>query len=286
MAERDFISRHLKFLDVSFEDAVEEIDSSFLAIVGDVSGLERIYKTEEYQKANNKICFDHHQNSINHKVDLFWHEPSYPASAIQAFEIAKELNVEFTEEIAFNILFGIITDTGRFQYSLSNPKPLIAAAELMKYISSEKIDQLYQSLSMKTINATNFQGYVLQNFKTLGSIAYITLPKEVQEKFLLSPEDCARVNYLAGIEGIKVWLFFIEYPDFIRVEFRSLGTPVNEIAKKFGGGGHVRAAGCKLRKMFEHEAVVLAVDEALQDNAQTINSSIAAKEEMKNAKQI
>jgi len=42
-------------------------------------------------------------------------------------------------------------------------------------------------------------------------------------------------------------MFFIHYPEFIRVEFRSSGTPVNEVAKQFGGGGHVKASGAKLQ---------------------------------------
>lgn len=286
VAEKEFIQRHFKSLNISFEDAIEEIDSSYLAIVGDVSGLERIYKSEEYQKAKIKICFDHHQNTINHEVEVFWHEPTYPASAIQAFEIAKDLKVNFTEEIAFILLFGIITDTGRFQYSLANPKPLVAASELVKFISNQKIDALYQSLSIKSEVATRFQGYVMQNFKVFNEIAYITIPKSVQDSFALTPEECARVNYLAGIEKIKVWLFFIEYPDYVRVEFRSLGLPVNEIAKKFNGGGHVRASGCKLEKMEHHEAVVFAVDEAIKEEEFIASAGKLAKEEMKNANAI
>lgn len=264
VAEQDYIEKRFGYMNVDFSNVISSIDESWLAIVGDVSGKERIYNGEEYLKAKNRICFDHHRNTIDHEANIFWHEPTYPASAIQAYEIAKALKIKFTEEIATALVFGILTDTNRFQYSLANIKPIEATVELFKHISNQKIDNIYQKMAEKSAADLKFQGHVLSNFIVKNKVAYFVVDKTVQKKFKLEPEDCARVNYLANIEGVKAWLFFIQYKDFVRVEYRSLGTPVNEVAASFGGGGHIRAAGCKLEKMEDHTKVVKATIDAVK----------------------
>jgi phosphoesterase RecJ-like protein len=55
-----------------------------------------------------------------------------------------------------------------------------------------------------------------------------------------------------NIGGVEVSIFMREFSDCYRISLRSNGlVNVNEIAKKFGGGGHKMAAGIKLTTNFK-----------------------------------
>ena len=73
---------------------------------------------------------------------------------------------------------------------------------------------------------------------------------------------------MANIEGIKIWAFFVENAEGndIRVNLRSSGAAVNEIAKKYGGGGHVQAAGARVMDWETVDAMIADLDELAQNN--------------------
>jgi phosphoesterase RecJ-like protein len=103
-------------------------------------------------------------------------------------------------------------------------------------------------MNKKTQKDLNIQKFTLNNYKLKNGVAYLKWKHKDQQKLNIKPEDCAKVNLISNIENSGAWIFFIEYKEknFIRIEFRSSGLPVNEIAKKFGGGGHQRASGAKI----------------------------------------
>lgn len=264
LADKEYIKKRFWYLDFNdFKDTVDTLDDSYLTIVGDVSGKDRIYKYEEFAKGKEKIVFDHHKNGPTAEYDLYWHEPTWPASAIQSYFIAKEFVKDWNEELSLLFYFGIMTDTGRFSYSLANPLPLEISAELLKNVSNERISDLYISMDQKTEKSLKFHGWVLNNFKIEDGVAYVKVTTEDQEKLGVTPDDCARPNLIGNIKDVKVWILFIDYPESVRVEFRSTGTPVNEIATQFNGGGHLRAAGCRIENMSRADEVIKATKEAL-----------------------
>ncbi len=250
VAEIDFLKERFKFLNIDFKDVIsgKEIDKTWTGIIGDNAILERIYGSEFFQKTGYKICFDHHKNKINFKANIFYQDSTLGASSIQAYYIAKELNVKYNSKNAILALFGILTDTGFFKYSLNDYRPLEIASQLLKKIENNELDELYKSMNKKTQKDLNIQKFTLNNYKLKNGVAYLKWKHKDQQKLNIKPEDCAKVNLISNIENSGAWIFFIEYKEknFIRIEFRSSGLPVNEIAKKFGGGGHQRASGAKI----------------------------------------
>ena len=58
------------------------------------------------------------------------------------------------------------------------------------------------------------------------------------------------VNYILSVEGVRLGMLFIELKNGFKVSFRSKGNiPVNQLAGKFGGGGHINAAGARFRDL-------------------------------------
>ena len=117
-------------------------------------------------------------------------------------------------------------------------------------------------------NIVKLKGYVLQNFEMKSSgAAVMILKKELLEEFQASPSKASLlVSTLGDVKGIKAWVFFIEESDQIRVRFRSKGPIINEIARKYKGGGHPLAAGASIYSWDEMDSVVRDLEAVCRDN--------------------
>ena len=253
------------YLDLDSSFFANKISGSYLAMVGDCAVQSRIAFYNLYKQAKTKIVFDHHQNKLDFTCDIFWQESSFIASAMQASLIAEALKIEFNEKIALNLVFGIITDSGRFKYSGVATKPLMIAAKLFKHIENKSLISLYAKMEKRSLLDLQFQAWVFANLQVKQNVTYAIIKKEHQIKFQKTPDQSTQVNLIANIENAKIWIMFIEYPHFIRTELRSNGIPVNKIASQFGGGGHLRAAGCQIKNFREVDQVVNAALSAIKN---------------------
>ena len=97
--------------------------------------------------------------------------------------------------------------------------------------------------------ALKFLGFIYSNYeKTENGVAYLKITYDNVVKYGLTPIKAVRmVNALQDTAGIINWHFFAEKEDgSIFCEFRSNGPRVNDIAFKYGGGGHMLAAGASV----------------------------------------
>ena len=110
------------------------------------------------------------------------------------------------------------------------------------------IDGLYANLYVKDA-VYKLQGYTYSNFKmTDNGVSYIYMTKKIMKKYGIAPDEAANlVNTLDSIKGSLIWVAFVDQPDnSIRVRLRSRFVPINDIGRKYNGGGHLRAAGATL----------------------------------------
>lgn len=241
------------FKSMTFDETMfaNEIDDTYLGIVGDVSVKDRVIKFEELAKAKEIICFDHHQNESDIEGALFWHESTYPASAIQAYEIAKEFGIEFSEETSVFMLLGILTDTGFFKYSAANPKPLEVVADLFTNVSNERMNKFHSDFARRTKADLEITAYILDNIQYKKNVAYVIFEKEAVDKFG-HVRLKIKVNTIGNIEGTNIWSFFIHTEEedgstLWSCNMRSSGPKIVDVAKKWGGGGHFKACGARVK---------------------------------------
>lgn len=248
LADKESIEKRFSFIVNDFNDTIESIDSSWTVIIGDNAVKERIYGEEEFMKGGIKICFDHHQNQINFEHDVYWQQSDLGASSVQAYEVAKALKVPFDSKTALAMIFGILTDTYNFTYSLNDTRPVRAAADLMEFIDKNEMDEMYKEYRKRTQKDIAFQAFALSNYKVQSGIAFLKITAADQKKLKMDAAQVSRVNTIGNIEGVDAWMFFVEDKEneMIRCSLRSIGFPVNLLANKFGGGGHIRASGIKL----------------------------------------
>ena len=89
---------------------------------------------------------------------------------------------------------------------------------------------------------------------------------DVKDQFSVSTFVISRamVNQMAGIKGIPIWVNFTMDDDgLIQTEIRSKKISVVEIAKKYGGGGHLLACGCTLSSWEDTDKVLEDLDQLL-----------------------
>jgi len=228
-------------------DVIEDdVYQGALVIVVDTATDERI-SDPRYNLGDKLIKIDHHI-PVNDFGEVRWVDTTFPSCAqmIAYFYYKYREELKLNKEGAIALYTGIVTDTGRFRYRGVSKLTHQLAGLLLDYgVDVEYIDGY---LSKETLDKVALKGFVYSNFVTTeGGLIYLKMTRDVIEKYKVSDEEAASVvNLLAGIEGYPVWTLMIEYPGEIRMRIRSSGPTINELANRFSGGGHAKAAGATL----------------------------------------
>ena len=144
----------------------------------------------------------------------------------------------------------ILTDTGSFRFSNATPDCHRIAAELIERGADpeELYKRIYGSAPVRKYRLLQAALDTLEYDETAG-IAWMRVPTDAYQELDATPDDLeGLVDVPRGIEGAHVGLLFrSSNSGEIKVSFRSNGPlDVNELARRFGGGGHVKASGCML----------------------------------------
>ena len=215
------------------------------------------------------IMIDHHAMGTVY-ADCYI-EPDASATAEIIFSIAKELkNRGAIEYLPINILnyiyAGISSDTGGFRFSNATPKTHRIAAELIEAgVDGASINHLlFSSKSAKQIKAEGEASRRI-NFYSSKTVAIASIPYSTIFALGLD-ETCMEtiIDIPRSIAGVQVAVA-IRQPSSknkFRVSMRSVGDiDVSKICAAFGGGGHMRAAGCTVEALGIEDAERLIVRE-------------------------
>ena len=251
---------YLKYVGTTdkIEDSVYE---GSLVIITDTSNAARI-SDERWKLGAFKIKIDHHPFSDEY-ADIEWIDTSYTSTCEMITSLLIENNLEINDNGARCLFNGIVSDTGRFLFRGVSEQTFRYAAQLLKY-DFDMID-LYSNMYTQSKSMVRFKGYALLNFEeTDKGVGYLKLTDEKLRELNIDENSASsQVNTLANIEGIKIWAFFVEDKENndIRVNLRSSGAAVNEVAKKYGGGGHVQAAGARVNSWDMIDQMIQDLDE-------------------------
>ncbi|WP_127942858.1 MULTISPECIES: DHH family phosphoesterase [unclassified Mycoplasma] len=262
------LSELFPFLKLTKDRFVENIDESWLAIVGDVAVKSRVAQFEQYQKAGQKVCFDHHQNKIDFPVNVYIHDPNYAASALQAFEIIDRLKIKLDEQSSFYLLIGILTDTGNFAYSLADPKAPLYYSELLKNVHDKTLDFFFKNFYSKSKEFLQAQVEFLQSAQLQGKVVYGVIDQKFIEKYPKLPPQ-RFLSMIANVKDYPIWMLFVWYLDpetgqkYWKINFRSNSINLISLANQFEGGGHARAAGGKASLEESPQKIVQKINKLL-----------------------
>ena len=161
-------------------------------------------------------------------------------------------------DIAEALYTGIIHDTGVFQYSNTTPETLQAAAFLISFgFDFSKI--IEESFYQKTYLQSQIMGRALmESIRFMDGRCIVSMvDRKTMDFYNAVPGDLdGIVNQLRNIKGIDCAIFMYETGVLeYKVSMRSNeNVDVAKVASFFGGGGHVRAAGCTMEGTF-HDCI-------------------------------
>ncbi|MEE8826439.1 MAG: bifunctional oligoribonuclease/PAP phosphatase NrnA [Eubacteriales bacterium] len=245
----------LLFLDGA-RDAYREIPEGKtepydLFIICDVSTENRIGVARTlFEKARRTACIDHHLTNGGFS-DIDHIEPDASSTAEVLANLMDDEKID--RSVATSLYTGIIHDTGVFQYSNTSPRTLETAARLIaKGIPFSRI--IDDSFNRRTYVQNRVLGYALEKATLAldGRVITCILTEQEMKRFGAVRQDLdSIVAQLRFTEGVEAAVFMYETGDagdaqpVFKVSFRSNEyLDVAAIASEFGGGGHVRAAGC------------------------------------------
>ena len=245
-----------------------EEDVSFdLFIALDCGDEGRLGKAVRYfHEAAHTACIDHHVSNKSFAEENY----IFPDASSTCELVYELLDVDkITKEIAECLYTGIVHDTGIFQYSCTSSKTMNVAGVLM----DKGIDYSWivdETFNIKTYNQNRALGEALYNSKLYLDdqviVSYLT--KEQMNVLQVLPKHMEGiVSQLRVTRGIQVAVFFYENDDgTFKVSFRVNGDfDAASLAMHFGGGGHVKAAGCTLEGTPEEitEKIVSEIEKRL-----------------------
>lgn len=226
-------------------------DSTACVFVGvDVPTRERIGEAASALRDGCElaITIDHHAVDTT-MSDLVYVDPSAASTTMLVWKLVDLLGADRAGDVALCCYTGLVTDTGRFQYQNTDANAMRAAAEMVEAgVDPANVSRnLFQN---RSLSSTRLEGVAIDRMR-LGAqgayaLSWVAL-KDFEAVGAVKADAEPLVDALRSIKGVRVACMLREQDDVVRASLRAKDeTDVAAIARRFGGGGHVAAAGFTL----------------------------------------
>lgn len=231
-----------------------------LVASADVASPELLGRLRERYEDKINLCIDHHMiNTV--KADAMLRKADSAACGEIILEICDELSRLsgknlLTKEISDMLYAAISSDSGSFKYGNTTAKTLLYASRLKSVgADSEVISRLL--FDTKSLAQYKLTGLVIPKTEFLsgGRLAYCLLLDEELSQCGATKEDCDGITQIfREVNGVEVSVFAKQHNDSesgenrVKMSLRS-NSYINcaKICECFGGGGHIKAAGCTIK---------------------------------------
>lgn len=218
---------------------------------------DRLGDAEKYFKTAAKtINIDHHISNAKGCGQVNYVNPFASSASELVYELLDEELID--AQIAKAVYMGIVHDTGVFQYSNMTPHTLEVAAKLIAFgfDFSKLIDETFYEktyLQHQILGRALLESILFMHGRCIVS----GIDKKTMDFYGVSPKDMdGIVSQLRTTKGVDCAIFMYQTgPQEYKVSLRSNEkVDVAAVASYFGGGGHVRAAGCTMRGTY-HDCI-------------------------------
>lgn len=243
-----------KFIDFDYENA--------LVITLDIPNKSRIDGLN-VDKFKHIIKIDHHPYVENFGGIEYIDEKACSTCEI-LLDLINNTRLKMNEMVARTLMIGIVSDSNRFLFNPVDEKIFYKVGDLIKKFKLN-IQNIYSDIYMKPMSEVRLMGYIASNIKvTRNKFAYIVLENDIVASFNADSSSASNmVNDFSNIEEFLVWLF-VTYDvknEVFKVNIRSRGPVINEIASKYNGGGHKFSSGARVKTKEELENLISDYDE-------------------------
>ncbi len=203
------------------------------------------------------INFDHHISNTEYG-DINIIDPNAASTSQVVYNFCKSNGIDIDKESATCMYTALITDTGSFQYESVNDKVFEMAADMVRC----GVEPAYVSKMLFQRDRLSRLRLLAKAYETIemccdGRVAFVEVTREMMEITGAIKEDTDTiVNSVRAIAPVEIAAMLREDEDGIKISLRSKNyADVSKIAVKYGGGGHIRAAGATLKGEFDFSKV-------------------------------
>ena len=203
------------------------------------------------------INIDHHISNTQYG-DINLIDPKAASTSQVVYNMLKANNIQIPDDSAVCIYTALVTDTGSFQYESVNDKVFEMAADLVRCgVKPDFVAKmLFQRDRLSRLRLLA-KAYETIELTCDGKVAFVEVTKEMMEITGAIKDDTDTiVNSVRAIASVEVACMLREDEDGIKISLRSKNyADVSKVAIKYGGGGHIRAAGATIKDEFDFKKV-------------------------------
>ncbi|MDX8397813.1 MAG: bifunctional oligoribonuclease/PAP phosphatase NrnA [Mariprofundaceae bacterium] len=254
MHNMDVMPRICEYLDGSDlithgQDISQAIQSADVVVAVDAGALSRLGIDSSYFKDKILINIDHHASNIGYG-DINVVDARYCATGAMIYDLLQSLNITLSKSIAAAIYAAVLTDTASFRLPSMSADAHRMIAELIEAGAdiAQASQHIYQSHQQQRFILLK---HALENLQVRdqGQSAYMYVEHDAYVQSSTKAEDTEGfIDYPRSIKGVKIAVFLrSDGMGRWKASFRGeVPFSVDQLAKKFGGGGHQYAAACVL----------------------------------------
>ena len=237
-----------------------------LLITTDVPNFYRVDGVEGL-KFKEVIKIDHHPFEEDFG-GLEWIDDSSCSACQMIADFLLKVKWDLSSKVASNLFLGIVSDSDRFLLSYTTVETFEIVTKLLK-LSKIPFTKLYEKLYERPIEEIRFRGFLADNLQVSeNGFAYVDIKFETIEQYHVDSATASNmINDFNYIKDVYVWCFVTHdlKNNLYKVNIRSKGPVINEIASKYHGGGHKYASGVRTSNREDIDKLLVELDEACKE---------------------
>ena len=207
-----------------------------------------------------ELSIDHHGSHEDYSPLLLLEGDSASCGEI-VYLVIKALGIEPDPNLASLLYIAVSTDTGCFRQANTTARSLTTAGELVR-AGADHVHLNRVLFEMKTRARLAVETAIARNtrYSCGGRVAVATLSEQELKDCGATEDDLDNISSLVQqVEGVVCGVLLREKPDCSKASVRaSGGFNASRLCARFGGGGHVGAAGCEIKAELTAAAGIIA----------------------------
>jgi len=249
---QDATPEHYRFLPAAdhIVHDLTHIERYDVGFVLDCSELDRVGKiSADVVRIKTLINIDHHvSNGGFCKLRLL--DPKASSTGELLYRLMRKMHVKMTKDICTNLYAAILTDTGGFRYSSTHQETLRAAGDLVEGGADPQwiSENIYESDPPAKLQLLSKVLETLTLDMGTRTASLTVTRKHLQDAGASIEHTDGFIDIPRTVKGIDIAMLYTQMGEKqFKLSLRSKGkVNVEKIARKFGGGGHVNAAACRI----------------------------------------
>jgi bifunctional oligoribonuclease and PAP phosphatase NrnA len=219
-------------------------------VVLDTSERNRVEPLADLLDPTTTLVIDHHPAGDAVVGEWALQDPSAAATSELIFDLVTLADGDWSEDVVRGIYVALVSDTGSFRYANTSARALAIGARMVA-LGAEPEPVYHRLFGSAPRRRLELLREALDTFdmEPDTGLSWMVVTREMVERAGAGPDDFeGLIEHVRTLEGTEVAILFTGTEDGVtKVSFRSNGrADVRRIARRFGGGGHVKAAGARV----------------------------------------